>query len=101
MTTTVLRLAAVLAFALSTSACSTIDDLIGDDSPATSTGAPADANGFPPHQAGPPAPDEQKDVADSLASDRSRANYSADALRGGTEAAAPPPGATPAPDMTV
>lgn len=114
MTRTALRLAAVLAFALSTSACSTIDDILGDDTPAT-----VDQNGFPPDAAPPGAtadnsgtpdlsgvpdkptgttnPDEQKDVADSLAADRARATYSSDALRGGTEAAAPPPGAAPEP----
>jgi len=36
-----------------------------------------------------------------LASDRSRANYSADALRGGTEAAAPPPPASAPTDQQV
>jgi outer membrane protein OmpA-like peptidoglycan-associated protein len=117
MTRTALRLAAVLAFALTTSACSTIDDMIsGDDTPSSSTGA-TDANGFPvdngtapaatadagtpttPDLAGVPdkpsgttTPDEQREVADSLAADRARSGYSADALRGGTEPAAPPPG---------
>jgi outer membrane protein OmpA-like peptidoglycan-associated protein len=114
MTRTALRLAAVLIFALGTGACSTLDlaydDVLGSgDKPA------ADANGFPPDQppgqtsdaaapttpdlagipdkpSGTTNPDAQKDVADSLATDRARANYSADALRGGTEAAAPPPG---------
>ena len=110
-------------FALGTSACSTLDsaydDILGDDTPA----APADASGFPPDTAPPAAtsdantpttpdlasvpskptgtttPDEQRDVADSLAADRARANYSADALRGGTEPAAAPPG--PADTTTV
>ncbi len=36
-------------------------------------------------------PQERTQVADALVADRSRAQYSADALRGGTEAAAPPP----------
>jgi len=121
MTRAALRFAAVFVFALGTSACSTIDsaynDVLGDDTPAT------DQNGFPPDTAGPAAtsdastpatpdlasvpdkptgtttPDEQKDVADSLAADRARANYSADALRGGTEPAAAPPG--PADTTTV
>jgi outer membrane protein OmpA-like peptidoglycan-associated protein len=36
-------------------------------------------------------PDDQQKVAEALASDRTNAKYSADALRGGTEAAAAPP----------
>ncbi|MEI9992914.1 MAG: OmpA family protein [Rhizomicrobium sp.] len=113
-------------FALGTSACSTLDsaynDVVGDDTPASAPAA--DQNGYPPDAAPPPAatsdaatpttpdlasvpdkpsgtttPDEQKEVADSLAADRARANYSADALRGGTEAAAAPPG--PATDTTT
>lgn len=114
MTRTALRIAAVLAFALSTSACSTLDDLIGDDTPS----APADANGFPPATApdasagttpdlasvpekptGVTNPDSQKEIADSLGADRDRAAYSSDALRGGTEAAAPPPSDAPAPTV--
>ncbi|MEI9886816.1 MAG: OmpA family protein [Rhizomicrobium sp.] len=118
MTRTALRLAAVLAFALTTSACSTIDEMIGDDTPSTTP--VADAGGFPPDTA-PPAnaggtpdlasvpdkpsgttnPDDQREVADSLAADRNRSNYSADALRGGTEAAAPPPGPAPEPGTAV
>ncbi|MEJ0025742.1 MAG: OmpA family protein [Rhizomicrobium sp.] len=115
MTRAALRFAAVFVFALGTSACSTLnsayDDVVGGDA-----SAPADQNGFPPDATPPGAtsdaatpttpdlasvpdkpsgtttPDEQKDVADSLAADRARANYSADALRGGTEPAAAPPG---------
>ncbi len=121
MTKSVMRLAAVLVFALSTSACSTIDsaisDVVGDDTPAPA----ADPNGFPPDTAPPAAtsdaaapttpdlaaipdkptgvtsPDAQRETADGLASDRARSRYSADALRGGTEAAAPPPSDTPEP----
>jgi outer membrane protein OmpA-like peptidoglycan-associated protein len=109
MTRTLVRLAAVLTVALATSACSTISDLIGDDTP--SSAAPTDANGYPA-DAAPPAssnggtapdlaaipdkpaastPDDQRSAADSLAADASRSHYSADALRGGTEAAAAPP----------
>jgi len=124
MTKSMMRLAAVLVFALGTSACSTIDsaisDVVGDDTPSAST----DPNGFPPDTApssatsdaaapttpdlasvpekptGVSTPDAQREAADSLAADRARSRYSADALRGGTEAAAPPPGppgAAPAP----
>jgi outer membrane protein OmpA-like peptidoglycan-associated protein len=108
-----------MVFALSTGACSTIDDLIGDETPAPAS----DAGGFPPDTA-PPATtadsggspnlatvpdrptgtttaDDQRAMADSLAADRSRIKYSSDALRGGTEAAAPPPGAAPPPETAV
>jgi len=126
MTKSVMRLAAVLVFALGTSACSTIDsaisDVVGDDTP---SGPVADANGFPPDTAPPGAtsdaaapttpdlasipdkpsgvttPDAQRETADSLAADRARAGYSAEALRGGTEAAAPPPGPAPEPGSTT
>jgi len=117
MTRTAMRVAAVLLFALGTSACSTLDsaydDVLGNDTPAQQ----ADSNGFPPDQApaqtadantpaapdlagvpdkptGTTNPDSQKELADSLAADRNRANYSAQALRGGTEAAAAPPTAS-------
>ena len=114
MTKTLVRLAAVLTVALCTSGCSTFSDLIGDDTPAAT---PADASGFPPATTTPAAdaggttpdlaaipdrpaasstPDDQRETADSLAADAARSRYSADALRGGTEAAAPappPPGA--------
>jgi len=122
MTRTALRIAAVIAFALGASACSTLDsaynDVMGDDTPAA---APADQNGFPAAPPPPAAdasapatpdlaaipdkptgtttPDEQREASDSLAADRARAAYSADALRGGTEPAAAPPG--PADTTTV
>ena len=110
MTKTLVRLAAVLTVALCTSACSTISDLIGDDTPAST--AAADSNGFPPDTAPPAAnadgtkpdlagipdrpaapttPDAQRETANSLAADATRSKYSSDALRGGTEAAAAPP----------
>lgn len=115
MIKSLVRLAAVLTIALSTSACSTVSDLIGDDTPAT------DASGFPPDTApasanadgtkpdlaaipdkptGTTSPDAQRATSDSLAADAARSRYSSDALRGGTEPAAappPPPSATPAP----
>ena len=51
-----------------------------------------------------PAPEDTAQASStesSLASDRSRADYSADALRGGTEAAAPPPPASAPTDQQV
>ncbi len=41
--------------------------------------------------AAPPVSDDQRNVADSLAAQGAQAQYSADALRAGTEASAPPP----------
>jgi outer membrane protein OmpA-like peptidoglycan-associated protein len=123
MTKTLVRLAAVLTIALSTSACSTISDLIGDDTPDATPAA--DASGFPPDTAPPAAnadgtkpdlaaipdkptgttsPDAQRAASDSLAADAARSRYSSDTLRGGTEPAAappPPPSATPAPAPEV
>lgn len=61
-----------------------------------SDGQAPDIAAIPPKPTPPSTPDEQKKVADSLAADRAQAHYSADALRGGTEAAAPPPSAEPA-----
>ena len=121
MTKTLVRLAAVLAIALCTSGCSTISDLIGDDS--ADTTAAADTNGFPPDTApttatadgtkpdlaaipdkptGTTSPDAQRAASDSLAADAARSRYSSDALRGGTEPAAappPPPSANPPPQV--
>jgi outer membrane protein OmpA-like peptidoglycan-associated protein len=105
------------------SACSTVPDWVdpttwvgGNDDQTTSApadqGTAAPANGgtaqtadntqtpdlstIPDKPATPSTSDEQKQVADSLAADRSRAQYSGDALRGGTEpAAAPPPADAP------
>jgi hypothetical protein len=101
----VARVAVVLVVAAGSSACSTVPGWVdpttwfGDDDSANA--APdqsiADNSQTPDLADVPnkPAPastaDEQKQVADSLAADKSRAQYSGDALRGGTEASAPPP----------
>jgi len=121
------RLGAVVAIAATLGACSVIPSWMGGDSgsssatedtadasapPADQTAAPAAAsttasttNGqfpdladTPDRPAAPSTSDDQKRVADSLAADRNRQNYSADALRAGTETAAAPPGAAPPPD---
>ena len=119
MTRTWVRLAVVLTIAACTAGCSTISDLIGDDTPdatpaADSSGfppdtAPANADGTKPDLAAIPdkptgttSPDAQRATSDSLAADAARSHYSSDALRGGTEAAAappPPPSANPAPEV--
>jgi len=126
LTGKLMRLGAVVAIAATLGACSVIPSWMGGDSGSSSSSDVADAsdtaappadqsaadsttasttNGqFPDLADTPdrPAPastsDEQKRVADSLAADRSRQNYSADALRAGAEAQAAPPSATPPPD---
>ncbi len=56
-----------------------------------------DLAAIPDKPAAPSTQEQQQQVAQSLATDRSDAKYSADALRGGTEpVAAPPPPAAPA-----
>lgn len=117
-----LRFGAVVVVAAGASACSSVPGWVdpttwigGDDSQAS---APPDGNDqtadngqattadnsqtpdlstIPDKPAAPSTADEQKNVADSLAADRSRAQYSSDALKGGTEPAAAPPPAAPPP----
>jgi outer membrane protein OmpA-like peptidoglycan-associated protein len=67
--------------------------------PDAATPPAPDLASVPEKPTGTTTPDQQKEVADSLAADRARANYSSEALRGGTEAAAAPPG-PPAPADT-
>jgi len=122
-----LRVAPVVLVALGATACSSVPDWVDPTSwvgsssePATAPDASSDQastddNGgqgqtvaeqsdqYPnladqPTKAPPGAStDEQKQVASSLQADRSQAQYSADALRGGTEAAAAPPPPAPPP----
>jgi len=122
------QFAAPVLLASALGACSSMPDWVdptgwfGSDSQASSDqsgGATADAtqtpdNGntpdlasIPPKPTPPSTPDEQQQVANSLTADRSQAQYSAEALQGGTEpVAAPPPSAsadstaTPAPAAT-
>ncbi|MGA7712831.1 MAG: OmpA family protein [Rhizomicrobium sp.] len=112
-----LRITALSAVVLSASACSSLPDMpsvpdwvdpttwFGDDSPAA---APTSDNGQAPDIAALPdkpnpqtTSDEQQQTTESLAADRSHAQYSADALRGGTEAAAAPPPNEPAGAMAA
>lgn len=65
----------------------------GDDS-GPDDGQTPDLAGMPDKPAAQ-TPDEQQKVAESLASDRANAKYSADALRGGNEPAAAPPSDAP------
>ena len=113
------RASVVLVVAMGASACSSTPDWVdpttwigGSDSDQASMPADqqtADANTqtpdlstIPDKPQTPSTADEQKQVADSLASDRGKAQYSADALRGGTEpAAAAPPTDAPPPSEEV
>jgi outer membrane protein OmpA-like peptidoglycan-associated protein len=90
--------AAVALLAMGASGCSSLPSVpdwvdpttwFGDDEPVDNTATP-DLASVPDKPAATPA-DEQQKVAESLAGDRTNANYSADALRGGTEPAAAPP----------
>jgi outer membrane protein OmpA-like peptidoglycan-associated protein len=108
------RIAALLLVSGAAAACSSIPDWvdpttwIGGDSKTSddqSSDASADKAQTPdiaaiPDKPTPPSTsDEQKQVADSLEADRTRAQYSAEPLRGGAEpAAAPPSAAPPAPE---
>lgn len=111
------RLGAVITIAVTLGACSVIPDWLGGDSgssdntpslPDQTTSASSDQaasadtsqnSQFPdladtPDRPAPPStPDDQKQVADSLSAARAQQSYSADALRAGQEATAPPPGA--------
>lgn len=116
------RASVVLVVAMGASACSSVPDWANpgswvggsDDTDAATTPADqgqqtADANtqtpdlsAIPDKPQTPSTSDEQKQVADSLAADRGKAQYSGDALRGGTEpAAAAPPADAPPPSEEV
>jgi outer membrane protein OmpA-like peptidoglycan-associated protein len=109
----IIRASAVFVVAMGASACSTMSDLDptgwigGSDNDQASTDQSVqtaenntttpDLSTIPDKPQTPSTADEQKDVTASLASDRSKAQYSADALRGGTEPSAAPPPADAAP----
>jgi outer membrane protein OmpA-like peptidoglycan-associated protein len=112
------RASVVLVFAMGASACSSVPDWVdpttwvgGSDSDqpvdqgqqaADNNTQTPDLSTIPDKPQTPSTADEQKQVADSLASDRGKAQYSADALRGGTEpAAAAPPADAPPPSEEV
>jgi outer membrane protein OmpA-like peptidoglycan-associated protein len=100
----ILRFAAAFAVAMSASACSSLPSMpdvpdwvdpttwFGDDSSSATddSGQAPDLANLPDKPTGSSSADQQQ-VAESLAADRSNAKYSSDALRGGTESAAPPP----------
>jgi outer membrane protein OmpA-like peptidoglycan-associated protein len=107
----VVRLGAVILVAAGASACSSVPDWVdpttwvgGSDNQQSSSadtasqsadnGQTPDLSTVPDKPNTPSSADDQKQVADSLAADRARAQYSADTLKGGTEPAAAPPSAT-------
>jgi outer membrane protein OmpA-like peptidoglycan-associated protein len=97
------RFAAIALVAVGASACSSVPHWVdpttwmgGDDQSANAdagqSNAPTpDLAAIPDKPVAPSTVDERKQVADSLKADRADAQYSADALRGGTEPSAPPP----------
>jgi outer membrane protein OmpA-like peptidoglycan-associated protein len=101
--TKLLGVAAVAVFALGAGGCSIVPDMptvpdwvdpttwFSDDSDNSADNAQTPDLAALPDKPAAAAPDDQQKVAESLASDRSNAKYSADALRAGTEASAAPP----------
>lgn len=103
------RLAAAMLVGVMAGACSTVPSWvdpttwIGPDVPDQSAAAGDQAYPDLADMPDKPAPastsDERKQVSDSLAAARSNVQYSAETLRGGTEAAAAPPSAAPPPEQ--
>jgi len=95
------RMGVIGLVAFGATACSSIPDWVdpttwvggsGPSDTETSPGETPDLAAIPDRPVPTSTYDEQQQVTQSLAADRSRSQYSADALRGGTEpAAAPPP----------
>jgi hypothetical protein len=83
------------------STASTDQSSTTDASQTADSGKTPDLASIPAKPAVPSTPDEQKQVADSLAADRAQAQYSAETLEGGTEPASAAPAPEPAPDTTA
>lgn len=110
---TLARIVGIVALAAGTCACSSVPDWVnptnwigGNDQDANqdsdSDNAPTpDLASIPNKPAPPSTPDDQKKVSDSLAADRAAAQYSAEALQGGSEPGAAAPPASPPPDQGV
>ncbi len=108
-----MRAAAIAVVGIGASGCSVMPDWMGgggstpavtaddqaDQQAAANTASP-DLNSVPDRPAASSSADDQKVLTDSLGADRSQNQYSGNALRGGTEAAAAPPGAAP-PDQVA
>jgi len=93
------RLAVLAMIGFGASACSSVPDWVdptnwggGPSDNEQAAGETPDLATLPDRPTATSTPAEQQEVSQSLDADRTRAKYSADALRGGTEAeAAPPP----------
>ncbi len=106
-----LGVAAVAFIAMGAAGCSSLPSVpdwvdptswFGDDNASSADNAQTPDLASIPDKPGASTPDDQKQVAESLAADRAHAQYSADALRAGTEPAAPPPpDVAPAPAATA
>ena len=111
------RVAAVVVVTAGTGACSSMPGWVdpttwvggsdkdasdaSPDSTAADNAPTPDLASIPSKPAAPSSSDEQKQVSDTLAADRAQAQYSADALRGGTEPSAPPPPAMPPVEASI
>lgn len=105
------RLVAVMLVGIMASACSTIPDWVdptswfGPDVPDradTASDSPyPNLADMPDKPASTSTGDERKQLSDSLAAARGNVQYSAEVLRGGTEAAAAPPPAAPPPEQVA
>ena len=107
------RVAVIAMLAAGASACSSVPNWanptgwFGDDSQTAQDSANAgdastpDLAAIPDKPATPSTSDERTNVSDSLIADRTDAQYSAEALRGGTEPSASPPAAQAPGDATA
>ncbi len=105
-----LGVAAVAILAMSATGCSSLPSVpdwvdptswFGDDASNPPDNGQAPDLASLPDKPNTPAADDKQEVADSLSTDRANAKYSAEALRGGTEAAATPPADAPLPSKVV
>ncbi len=102
------RLAVVAMVGFGASACSSIPDWVdptnwggGPSDTEQAAGETPDLATLPDRPTGTSTAAEQQEVSQSLDADRTRAKYSADALRGGTEAEAAPPPPASAPSQVA
>lgn len=99
-----LRLTLTAAMAAALAGCGSVADptsWFDDSTPPATTGQQPDLAAVPGRPTPPTSAEQNVQVADSLAADRTQAQYSSDALRGGTEAAAAPPPANPPPEQPL
>jgi outer membrane protein OmpA-like peptidoglycan-associated protein len=102
------RLAVLAMVGFGASACSSIPDWVdptnwggGPSDTEQAAGETPDLATLPDRPTGTTSATDQQEVSQSLDADRTRAKYSADALRGGTEAEAAPPPPASAPSQVA